>query len=324
MRITKVIKEFIFDTSNAPTPSVHASTVVKTRQGDLIAAWFGGQKESAQDVRIWYSIRRNGKWSAPAVIEDGMDVAHWNPVLLERRSGEICLYYKVGVTIPTWQTYMVTSTDGGMTFGAPCEVVPGDVGGRGPVKNKAIYLSNGTLLAPASNEVGQWYPFIDLSHDEGKSWEMCMIPLPDDEKFPTKPMVIQPTLWESEPGRVHALMRANRNYAYRSDSEDHGRTWCTAYVVPVPNNNSGLDAVGLGDNTVVLASNPVAKYCGPRTPLTLSVSYNNGMVFEHLLTLEDLPGEYSYPTIIADEEKLYVTYTHERKTIAFVEVQYVK
>ncbi len=324
MRITKATKEFIFDLSNAPTPSVHASTIVKNMQGNLIAAWFGGTKESVQDVRIWYSVRKDGRWSVPAVIEDGMDVAHWNPVLLEKKNGEICLYYKVGVTIPTWQTYMVSSADGGMTFGAPSEVVPGDVGGRGPVKNKAIYLSNGTLLAPASNEVGQWYPFADLSRDDGKTWETHLIPLPTDESFPTKPMVIQPTLWESEPGKVHAIMRANRGYAYRSDSEDYGESWCTSYVVPVPNNNSGLDAVGLGDNIVVLASNPVAKHCGPRTPLTLSVSYNNGMVFEHLLTLEDLPGEYSYPAIIADGNKLYVTYTHDRKTIAFAEVEFVK
>ena len=35
---------------------------------------------------------------------------------------------------------------------APIELVKGDIGGRGPVRNKPIRLSNGTIAAPSSIE----------------------------------------------------------------------------------------------------------------------------------------------------------------------------
>ena len=44
--------EFLFE--SAPFPSVHASTIVETAEG-LIAAWFGGTSEGAEDVGIWMS-----------------------------------------------------------------------------------------------------------------------------------------------------------------------------------------------------------------------------------------------------------------------------
>jgi len=51
----------------------------------------------------------------------------------------------------------------------PGELVPGDIGGRGPVKNKLIKLQNGDWLAPASIETNTlWVCFVDRSSDQGK------------------------------------------------------------------------------------------------------------------------------------------------------------
>ena len=60
--------------------------------------------------------------------------------------------------------------DNGETWSEAKELVPGDRGGRGPVKNKSIVLSNGDWLAPASHEEGQWRTFVDRSSDGGKTW----------------------------------------------------------------------------------------------------------------------------------------------------------
>ena len=49
MRIKKVTKEFIFDVVGAPTPSVHASTIVKTKEGNIVDA--DGFKKQADDIR---------------------------------------------------------------------------------------------------------------------------------------------------------------------------------------------------------------------------------------------------------------------------------
>ncbi len=61
--------EFIFQPGSAPFPSCHASTVVALKNGDLMAAWFGGTAEGAPDVAIWGSRRVDGKWTAPVELE---------------------------------------------------------------------------------------------------------------------------------------------------------------------------------------------------------------------------------------------------------------
>ena len=319
MLITRVEKQFIFAMSDAPTESCHASTVTKTADGGLCAAWFGGTKESDSNVRIWTAVRENGVWSAPRKVESGENVAHWNPVLYTRENGEILLFYKVGEIIPEWRTYFCVSKDGGKSFGESRELVKGDVGGRGPVKNKPIKLSDGTLLAPASTETPElWSCFIDVSCDDGLTFTKAAVPVPVENNFAKRLTMIQPTLWESKVGCVHALCRTNRGFAYRTDSSDFGRSWCEPYITPVPNNNSGLDLTRLDNGTLALVSNPTAR---ARTPLTLSFSDNNGVTFSHALTLEDTEGEYSYPAIIADGSTLYITYTYQRKSIAFVTVE---
>ena len=38
-----LLEEFIYE--SGPYPSVHASTIVETSSGELVAAWFGGTRE---------------------------------------------------------------------------------------------------------------------------------------------------------------------------------------------------------------------------------------------------------------------------------------
>ncbi len=324
MRITRVLKEFVFDVAEAPTASVHASTVLKLKDGSVLASWFGGTKEKDSDVRIWVARRTKQGWEKPHQIDSGMEKAHWNPVLFEKKNGEICLYYKVGEEIKDWKTYVASSFDGGKSFSESRELVEGDVGGRGPVKNKPIYLSNGTLLAPASDEsTPEWFAFMDLSEDDGETWTKVVIEKPDEPYVKKAATMIQPTLWEQPEGEVHALLRTNRGYAYRTDSKNFGKTWSSAYITTVPNNNSGLDLVKMESGTLALVSNPVPKHGGERTPLTLAFSDDNGLTFERALTLEDSKGEYSYPAIVARGNQLFITYTYQRKTIAYVEVDCV-
>ena len=52
--------ELLFPLDDKPTPSCHASTLVETAEGVLVAAWFGGTHERNDDVGIWLS-RHDGK-----------------------------------------------------------------------------------------------------------------------------------------------------------------------------------------------------------------------------------------------------------------------
>lgn len=318
--ICEAKKEYVF-LFNTQAPSCHASTVLPLPDGSVLCAWFAGQREGADDVGIWSSIRKDGVWSEPVRISDERDTAHWNPVLHLQENGNIILFYKYGQTIPHWLTKFVISEDNGRTWSAPQELVPGDTsGGRGPVKNKCIRLQDGTVLAPASTEQNKmWIPFIDRSEDDGLTWEK-QTPMERPKYKRSWVQMIQPTLWQSEDQSVHCLLRTNQGAVYRSDSDDLGITWCKPYRTSLPNNNSGLDLVQDSKGRLWLLYNPVSKNWGDRYPLTLAVSTDDGETFKDVINLEVNKGEYSYPAITCKDDKLYLTYTHLRERVAYWEI----
>ena len=299
----------------------HASHILPLPGDEVFSVFFYGTQEGSSDVRIYGSLRSSdGRWSEAVPLSEDDGVPNWNPVLFRLKDGCIALYYKLGKPpIANWKTMVMYSRDEGVSWSEPAELVQGDdSGGRGPVKNKAIYLSDGALLAPASVERGPWRAFIDYSTDDGMTWEKKPIPVAEGEEI----NMIQPTLWESSPGHVHALMRTSRGFIYRSDSADGGKSWSVARATEVPNNHSGIDCARLADGTLVLVCNPNGKDWGPRTPLTVFVSTDNGAHFEKALDLETAEGEYSYPAVIAQGDKVLVTYTWKRKTVAFCVLEY--
>ena len=330
-----MIKEFII--AKLPTDFCHASTVIETPDG-LLSCWFGGTHEGKADVAIWSSRKVNGEWTVPVKLADGVE-ANWNPVLFYNEQGKLHLFYKEGQQISDWKTYLMTSEDYGKTWSEPSEMVEGDKsGGRGPVRNKPIALSNGTVLAGGSVEKGEWTAFVDVSADGCVTWEktapikIAGLVYQAGEKTAESNIavseqsfygrgVIQPSLWESAAGRVHMLLRSSEGYVYRADSEDHGKTWSDAYKIELPNNNSGLDLVKASfDGKLYLVCNPVQANWGMRSPLSLFKSEDNGATWQKLYDLESEPGEFSYPAIIVSEEGLTITYTWNRKTIACVEI----
>ncbi len=339
MKIKEFIQEFIFE-EDRPFDSAHASTLLELKNGDILASWFGGSWEKGADVAIWAARRVNGVWESPRMVAKERCVAHWNPVLFRKEDGTILLFYKVGATIQQWQTWVVESKDEGETFSAPRELVPGDVsGGRGPVKNKPIRLKSGRVLAPASLEGETWDAFVDISDDDCETWEKSsLVPLrrscfdiqmvdrPYDKHYIYGKGVIQPTLWEDESG-VHMFLRSTSSRIIRSDSTDEGNTWNVAYDTGLPNNNSGIDLVRLAEGSLALVYNPRENlpnyYKGPRTPLVVSISKDNGETFELLKVLEDVRGNYCYPSVICnDNHEILITYTWNRERIVFCKIVY--
>lgn len=302
--------------------SCHASTLALLADGRLIAAWFGGTHENHPDVAIWGAVRGPDGWSEPRLLAKVAPQAHWNPVLFAPGDGSVHLFFKVGRSPRVWRTWHRRSRDGGMTWTEARQLVPGDIGGRGPVKNKPIVLSDGTWLAGASIEQrsgqGYWDVFVDRSTDGGESWQASGLIAIDHAATPG-PGVIQPTLWESQPGRVHLLCRSSAGCAYRSDSEDGGLTWSELLPTDLPNNNSGLDVVRLADGRLVLIHNPTAGDWAARTPLRLAVSDDNGQTWPRRVDVETEPGEeFSYPSIIATgADSVACSYTWKRRGVCF-------
>jgi len=306
--------DFVF-ADERPFPECHASTIVETANGDLLCAWFGGLKEGADDVAIWWSRCHKEVWSPPARAAKINETAHWNPVLFRDPKRGIYLFFKAGPKVEHWKTYCMVSGDDGVTWGLPKELVPGDEGGRGPVKDKPIILSDGAWLAPASTEYKQWDPFVDRSEDGGLTWNrsanFVIDRKPDNGKG-----AIQPTLWESEPGKVHALLRTTWGRIARADSNDFGKTWGPVYTTNLPNNNSGIDLTRLSDGRLLLVYNPVGVNWGVRSPLNLAVSSDNGTTWRDIASLEtEKLKSFSYPAIVHTTTGVAISYTWKRERI---------
>lgn len=310
----------IFSQLISPDPSikeVHASTVLKI--GDkLLCAFFGGTKEGKDDVKILLSVFENNRWSKPEIIASGDAEPCWNPVLFQY-GGETLLFYKTGKKIPKWKTMLKTSSDGGNTWSEAKELVSGDLGGRGPVKNKPIMLSDGSICAPASIETADsWDCFTDVSHDNGKTWQRSGF-VPFDHSTAEGLGIIQPTLWQ-DGETVYMLMRSSEGKIFKSQSSDFGKTWSLAQKTELPNNNSGIDCVKLNDGRVFVVYNPISENWGKRYIIGYSLSGDNAESFtdcEIIEQSENIFDEFSYPAVITDGKLIYLTYTHNRKDVMF-------
>jgi predicted neuraminidase len=317
------LKQFIFTT--APFASAHASTLVELHNGDLLAAWFGGTAEGAPDVAIWASRRTAGQWSAPYLLIREPNIACWNPVLFHSSDGKLWLYYKFGPNVRSWTGARLISNDEGQHWSPP-EHLP--AGLLGPVKDKPLVLHDGTIVSGSSVEsYSSWAVWIDRSTDHGKTWKKTgPITVPSQPPQQTQPNqaehvsgIIQPAIVPlgKKHLRLYARPTSDIGHICVADSYDNGLTWTQAHPTDLPNPNSGIDAVALRDGRIVLVYNNSAK---DRTPLNLAVS-SDGEHFKIFATLEDQPGEYSYPAIVqARNGDIDVTYTWNRRRIRFAQL----
>jgi predicted neuraminidase len=309
------IVEFVFE--SAPFASAHASTIVETRDG-LVAAWFGGTREGANDVGIWVSRRVGGKWTPPVEVatgaqSDGTRFPTWNPVLFELRKGELALFYKVGPNPRAWWGMVRTSSDDGRTWSDARRLPDGILG---PIKNKPVRLADGTIISPSSTETPEtpstWRVHFERSRDGGATWSVSR---PPASAGGTPIDAIQPSILTHADGRLQAVGRTRAGRVFETWSADRGDTWTPMTLTELPNPSAGTDAVTLKDGRHLIVYNHTPK---GRTPLNVAVT-RDGRTWEIAHVLESEPGEYSYPAIIQTSDGLvHITYTWRRQRIKHV------
>ena len=313
--------EFVFET--APFASAHASTIAETRDG-LVTAWFGGTREGAPDVGIWLSRRVKSAWTAPVEVATGVQpdgTRHpcWNPVLFYGKDRTLTLFYKVGPSPQTWWGMARTSRDSGKTWSDARRLPDGILG---PIKNKPVLLSDGTLIAGSSTESperpSKWRVHFERSSDAGLTWTTAFPPPAADG---TQPDAIQPSILIHPGGQLQAVGRSRSGRIFETWSSDGGRTWTPLALTSLPNPNSGIDAVTLRDGRHVVVYNHTAE---GRSPLNLSIS-RDGKTWSAALVLESDPGEYSYPAVIQSADgHVHITYTWKRQRIKHLEIDPAK
>lgn len=316
-----VTREAIYE--SAPFPSCHASTIAETPDGTLVAAWFGGTNEGEPDVGIWLARKeKGGDWSAPVQVAagadaDGKPLPCWNPVLFQWKEGPLALYFKVGPNVPLWHGEMIVSRDGGKTWGER-EVLPEFF--VGPVKNKPIQLADGTLLAGSSIEEGSadfWRIHVERQPAWGATWSRTAALHTQSEGE-----AIQPSILTYPDHRLQMICRTRdgkNGTLWQIWSDDDGETWGRLEPLPLPNPNSGTDAVTLADGRQLLVYNHTNRATGGRGFLNVAVS-ENGRDWSAVTVLENSAGgEFSYPAVIQTADGMvHITYTWHRKRIHHV------
>lgn len=316
-----LVDEFINE--NAPYPSCHASTIVETTNGELVASWFGGTRERNPDVGIWVSKRKKGKWTegvevANGIQNDTLRYPTWNPVLYQIPDGDLLLFYKVGPHPSTWWGMLKRSSDGGETWSAPEKLPEGFLG---PIKNKPVLLENENLLLPSSIEGNGWNLRMESTPDFGKTWHMGDTITKGENKI----HAIQPSVLFHENGKLQQVGRTRNRHLFSTWSEDNGETWSDLELLNMPNNSSGTDAVTMNNGKHVLIYNHVwpneGTTKGYRSPLNIAIS-KDGINWEASLVLEDSKiSQYSYPSIIQGKDgMLHCIYTWRRQKIKYVKI----
>ena len=309
----------IYSLGNRPTPQCHASTIAETPTG-LVAAWFAGTREKHSDVGVRISRLVNDKWTTPVEVADGSEGEDreypcWNPVLFQPKKGPLMLFYKVGPTPSRWWGMLLTSKDGGKTWGNRRKLGKDDKVGHliGPVKNKPIQLADSTILCPSSTEHKGWRVHFEATRDFGKTWKVIG-PINDGKEFGA----IQPSVLTYADGRMQVMCRSQQKVVTQSESKDGGKTWSKMTGSKLPNPNAGTDAVTLKDGRQLIVYNHTVrrlKFPSGRNMLNVAISVG-GKIWKPVLTLERAQGEYSYPAVIqAKDGKVHITYTYQRQSV---------
>jgi predicted neuraminidase len=313
-----------FLNEGAPYPQSHASTIAEVAPGRLVAAWFGGTRESAPDVGIWLTRYESGRWSAPVEVANGVQAdgtrhPTWNPVLFAAPGQPLRLFYKVGPSPSTWWGMVRTSPDGGASW-SEAKRLPSPL--LGPIKNKPVVLADGAWLSASSTEGTPtgWRAHFERSTDAGKTWEF----IGPIDKGPWNLEAIQGSILFHRDGRLQSVGRTRSGVVASTWSADGGRTWSPLEPLGLPNPNAGTDAITLEDGRHLIVYNDAAPLPGARSgrryPLVVALSAD-GVCWNKAAALEDepRPDGYAYPAVIQTADGLvHITYTWNRQRIAHV------
>lgn len=171
-------------------------------------------------------------------------------------------------------------------------------------------MGNGDILCPSSNEKNGWCVHFERTSDNGKTWHTTD-PLSDGKKIGA----IQPSILFLDSKHLRAIGRTRQGKLFTVDSVDAGNTWEPMTLIELPNPNSGTDAVTLQDGRHLLVYNHTSQ---GRYPLNVAIS-KDAQSWQPLLTLEDNPGEFSYPAVIQSSDgKVHIAYTWNRQRIKYL------
>jgi len=300
-------------------PAHHCSSITEAPNGDLLVSWYGGSYESADDQVLFLSRHKKGSrsWSKPEIIVRSPGKPPGNAILFTDRLKRIWLIWgRMDGTQPMsrgtgWDAcrlFYRTSSDNGVHWTKDQPFFHDTLGWL--PRNLPIYLSDGTLIVPISDERnghGVDLSFFLSTKDNGATWTRSGIMRGGE----------QPTFIQRADGSLLAYLRVRPNIK-AAESHDGGKTWTEPRPTQWKNPDSGISMRRLKNGHVLLVFN---NQDHGRSPLHIARSLDDGRTWSKPLELETNPGEYSYPSILQTSDgKIHIVYTFRRYSIKHVEM----
>ncbi|KAA1233638.1 MULTISPECIES: sialidase family protein [Agrobacterium tumefaciens complex] len=315
-----------------PSPMIqnHASFLHLLDDGTLICVWFGGTLEGKSDISIFASVLTHGstRWGPPQRLSHDPAHSEQNPVLFTAPDGVLWLFHTAQPSgnqdecrirmarvtrDPTAPEKLVSEEGRFLDLPQGCFI-------RAPLRIR----DDGAWLLPIFRCVqrpGQkWNGSHDtaalgISTDNGATWQL------QELQKSTGCVHMSPVAVTN--GHYAAFFRRRQaDFVYRTESADGGRSWSKPQPTDVPNNNSSIAVIRLGDGRLAMICNPInaaqssdrraslydelgeeddrpdADPSGgcvpvwgvPRAPVSICLSNDDGRSFSTRILIEDGPG----------------------------------
>jgi predicted neuraminidase len=315
----------------AGAAAAHASNLLAMPQGHaavLSAFWFAGDRESAPNVQIAASQydRASQQWLPARFVVNrhamaaqlGFGVRRLgNPVAWLDASGRVHLFV-VATGWGGWAAARILhlvqdSANSGLaelSF-APVRVLPLSWLWNTSflVRNAPLPLQDGGMLLPAHFEIGLKYPTALRFDPQGEFLGMV--------RLSRQAHMLQPTLLAQSPTRWLALMRDTRpdGHITAAQTEDSGLHWRDLPDLALVNPDAAVAGMALAPEQMLLVHNSSAH---SREWLDLSASAD-GLQWQPLQALAHggAGDEFSYPALAWADGALWLSYTDQRRSIAW-------
>ncbi|MEO6568933.1 MAG: sialidase family protein [Opitutaceae bacterium] len=311
------------------TVSAHSSAICSLPSGDLLAVWYGGSREGAEDVALFTARLPAGQseWTAPMTVVDRAMAEQeldrvikkvGNAVIFPNGAGALWMVY-VSVSMGGWSGSSLNvkvSNDEGRTWGESHRLTLNPfLNLSSLVRNKPIYASDGRIGLPVYHEMAVKFPQM-LWLTPGKNGAIADYRI---RNLSTELGLIQPALVPLGGDRVLMMLRdrGDGRKVHTAYSEDNGWTWSESKGSTLPNPDAAVDALRLHDGRILVVYNHSAS---ARENLRLAVSSDAGHTWRLGPVIEEgAHQEYSYPNLTEDREgRIHLTYTWQRTRIKHV------
>jgi predicted neuraminidase len=319
-------QEFIEDAPSVP--QVHVASLCELSGGRLAASWYGGSREGARDVAIWFSVREpraDAAWSPARPIitrESASDELRryvkkvGNPLVFSDGGNRLWLLY-VSVALGGWSDSALnlkSSSDSGQSWAPSQRLTLSPFFNVGTlVKNKPAPIEGGGWVVPVYHELAGQFPELLWLRDMPGGMEATMTRIFGGRT------AFQPALVPLDSQRALVLCRdtGRLKRVVVASTADGARHWSAPQLCSLPNPNSGLDALRLRDGRLLLVFNDSSS---TRDGLRLGLSREDGQTWRRVATLEaEVGAEFSYPALIQTHDGLvHVAYTWKRQRIKHV------